>query len=106
MARQAVLAELTRRLDAASAAADWVALATVVCDIAEALPTLAESGPWRDAERVALGQLRARHAAARKECDRALAELGVQMATMRGQQQGWRAYAETEAWYDAGKGAL
>ncbi|HSI56512.1 MAG TPA: hypothetical protein VLA16_03070 [Ideonella sp.] len=105
MARQATLAALAAHLDSAAGAADWTALARADQALATALPRLAALGPWSTAERSALAHLRERHAAARRDCDLALAEMGELLAAMRGRKDGWLAYAETGGWPDAANGA-
>ena len=66
MKRQDVLRALARRLDAAAAAGDWPALVRVDTEVAAALACLDDA--WSAAERAALKELRAAHAAALHRC--------------------------------------
>jgi hypothetical protein len=93
MARQQELARLAQQVAAASAAADWKALAALNTLMAAALPAMAAQGAWTPAERVALAALRGRHKAAVLAVDTASSELGKHLQQINSHKEGWLAYA-------------
>lgn len=93
MARQQELQRLAQQVAAASAAADWTALAALNTQMATALPALAAQGAWTPAERAALAGLRARHAAAVQAVAAASSALGTHLQQMNSHKEGWLAYA-------------
>lgn len=93
MDRQPALLQLAQQLSAATAAADWAALAALNTLIASTLPTLAAQGAWTPAERAALAALRDLHLAAVAKVNGATAELGQHLQDMSNHREGWLAYA-------------
>jgi hypothetical protein len=99
MKRQDVLRTLARRLEAAAAADDWAALVRVDTDVAAALACLDDA--WSGAERAALADLRAAHAAALRRCGEQTEILAGRLEELGRSREGWMAYALTG---DAGTG--
>jgi hypothetical protein len=93
MARQQQLLRLAQQVAAATAAADWKALAALNTLMASALPAMAAQGRWTSAERAALAALRQQHVAAVQAVGTASTELGRQLQQMNTHKEGWLAYA-------------
>jgi hypothetical protein len=93
MARQQELQRLAQQVAAASAAADWKALAALNTLMASTLPAMAAQGAWTPAERAALATLRGRHQAAAQAVGAASNELGKHLQQMNSHKEGWLAYA-------------
>lgn len=93
MARQQQLLRLAQQVAAATAAADWKALAALNTLMASALPAMAAQGAWTAAERAALAALRQQHGAAVKQVRAASSELGKHLEQMNTHKEGWLAYA-------------
>jgi hypothetical protein len=93
MDRQRTLLQLTQKMSAAIAAADWQALTAMNTLLATALPQMAAQGKWNSAEWAALAALRQMHNEAVKRCDLATDELGKKLQQMQANQEGWLAYA-------------
>ncbi|HEY4066958.1 MAG TPA: hypothetical protein VGM74_08705 [Burkholderiaceae bacterium] len=90
------LVELAQRLNAASAADDWSALAAIDRDLAAALPRSAGRGPGTAGERAAWTSLRQAHRSAQQRCGRESALLGERLSALRTNKEGWLAYAVQE----------
>lgn len=95
MDRQQSLLQLGQKMSAATAAADWPALAAINTLMAAALPTMAAQGPWSPAERAALAALRQLHAQALHCADLASKEVSARLGEMQSNKEGWMAYAMT-----------
>jgi hypothetical protein len=93
MDRHRTLLQLTQKMSAAIAAADWQALAAINTLLATALPQMAAQGKWSNPERTALSVLRQMHNEAVKRCNLATDELGNRLKQMQANQEGWLAYA-------------
>lgn len=97
--RQARLAQLGDAMQTAAGCADWDRLGTHVRALGPALRALALQGPWTAAERTALEQVRAQHAAAATSAAAAARTLETRLEELRANREGWIAYAmhtETE----------
>lgn len=100
MARTAAIGMLAAALADAGAARDWERLGALAKSLAPQLSALAARGPWTAAELAALARLRAAHDGAAAACAEALESLGLRLAEMRNNKDGWIAYAlasETES---------
>lgn len=84
----AVLTDAARR-------SDWDLLGASVRELAPRLQALREAGPWSAPERAALARLRAAHDGAAAACAAASAQLATRLEDMRGNKEGWMAYALT-----------
>jgi hypothetical protein len=93
MDRQATLLQLAQKLSAATAAADWQALAAIDALVSNALPALAAQGRWTPAERAALNALRSQHRAALAKVNSATAELDKHLHELQNNREGFIAYA-------------
>ncbi|GGX81467.1 hypothetical protein GJV26_24865 [Massilia dura] len=93
MVRQQELVRLAQQVAAATAAADWKALAALNTLMASALPAMAAQGAWTPAERAALAALRGRHEAAVQAASTASSELAKHLQQMNSHKEGWLAYA-------------
>ncbi|HEY1152097.1 MAG TPA: hypothetical protein VGF27_26215 [Pseudoduganella sp.] len=93
MDRQATLLQLAQKLSAATAAADWQALAAIDALVSNALPALAAQGRWTPAERAALNALRGQHRAALAKVSSATDELDKHLHELQNNREGFIAYA-------------
>ncbi|NRR31988.1 hypothetical protein HSX11_17580 [Oxalobacteraceae bacterium] len=93
MDRQHILLQLAQKMSAATAAADWKALAALNTLMGSSLPAMAAQGRWTPAERAALSALRQLHVQAVALCDHETAELGKRLGDMQANKEGWIAYA-------------
>jgi len=93
MDRQTTLLQLAQRLSAATASADWKALAAIDTLLGSALPKMAAQGKWTPAERAALEALRELHRAALARVSDATAELDKHLYDMKNNREGYMAYA-------------
>lgn len=93
MDRTRAIDRLTARLHDASCAADWDLLGRAVRELAAQLQALVAGGPWSAPERAALARLRTTHDAAAQACARAANALQARLDDMRGNKEGWMAYA-------------
>lgn len=93
MARHQQLLRLAQQVAAATAAADWKALAALNTLIASALPAMAAQGAWTPVERAALVALRQQHDEAMRTVRTASGELGKRLQQMNNHKEGWLAYA-------------
>ncbi|WP_229260517.1 hypothetical protein [Duganella alba] len=93
MDRHRTLLQLTQKMSAAIAAADWQALTAINTLLATALPQMAAQGKWNSAEWAALAALRQMHEEAVKRCNLATDELAQKLQQMQANQEGWLAYA-------------
>lgn len=93
MDRRETLLQLAQQLGAATAAADWAALAALNTVMASTLPELAARGAWTPAERSALAALREAHLAAVAKVDGAAAGMRQHLQDMTNNREGWLAYA-------------
>jgi hypothetical protein len=93
MARQQQLLRLAQQVAAATAAADWKALAALNTLMASALPAMAAEGAWTAPERAALAALRQQHDAAVVAVRKSSDELGKHLQQMNTHKEGWLAYA-------------
>lgn len=93
MDRQSTLLQLAHKLSAATAAADWPALAAIDALVSNALPALAAQGRWTPAERAALDALRRQHRAALAKVSSATDETGKHLHEMQNNREGYIAYA-------------
>ena len=91
MTRHALLQALARRLAHAAASGDWATLVRVDTEVAAALACL--DAPWSDAERAALGDLRAAHHDALRRCFEEAGRLEQQIDELGRRKEGWMAYA-------------
>jgi hypothetical protein len=93
MARRDAILRLAAGLRDACAAHDWDRLGAATRALALQLSTLGAAGPWSDAERTALAQLREAHDQAALACGTALVALERRLDEMRANKEGWIAYA-------------
>ena len=93
MDRQQQLLRMGQQLSAATAAADWSALAELNTLMASSLPAMAAQGKWTPAERAALAALRELHRDSVQKAQSASAELGKHLQHMTTHKAGWLAYA-------------
>lgn len=93
MDRQRTLLQMTQKMSAAIAAADWKTLAAINTLMATALPQMAAQGKWSGAELAALSALRQMHEQAVKRCNLATDELGRRLQEMQANREGFVAYA-------------
>ncbi len=93
MDRQAALLQLAQQLNAATAAADWPAVAACYSLLHSVLPQLAAQAPWTPGELAALAALRELHQATVAKVDLATAELGQHLQQLQDNREGWLAYA-------------
>ena len=88
--RQAM--QLARRLDAATLAGDWAAVAVLDRHVAALLRTTG-SRPLSAQEDAALSRLQHAHRQARERCAFATERMAAQLNDMRSHKDGWLAYA-------------
>lgn len=92
MAKPLSVAELTRQVRDAAAAADWTTLAALEPQVRR-LAQWAAQQSCSAAELAALAQLRDVHASAYRACVAARQRVGTQMSEMQDKKEGWMAYA-------------
>lgn len=93
MARLLRITGWSARLQAASAAQDWLALDNTDRELADMLPTLAARADWSPAERAALHELALSHQQARLRCAQACDALQQRLNDVQAHKDGWLAYA-------------
>jgi hypothetical protein len=93
MDRQPALLQLAQQLSAATAAADWPAVAACYSLLHSVLPQLAQQAPWTPAELAALSALRELHQATVAKVDVATAAAGQHLQQLQDNREGWLAYA-------------
>jgi hypothetical protein len=87
------MAALALRIDAASRANDWSALAAADREVAELLPAIAKQGLRDAAEKAALQKLREAQRVSREHCGTEAARLGERLDELRARKEGWLAYS-------------
>ncbi len=93
MDRSHAIEGLAKVLQDAGFRADWDALAHATRELGPRLQALAAGKPWSGAERAALGRLRSAHDEAAGQVAAASGQLQAQLSDMRGNKEGWMAYA-------------
>jgi ABC-type transporter Mla subunit MlaD len=95
MDRTRTIESLGTALTDAAKRSDWDLLGVSVRELAPRLEQLRALGPWSEAELAALARLRAAHEGAAAAVAAAGAQLATRLEDMRGNKEGWMAYALT-----------
>lgn len=95
MDRTGTILGLGAALTDAAKRSDWDLLGVSVRELAPRLAALRAQGPWSEREQGALARLRAAHDGAAAACAAASAQLATRLEDMRGNKEGWLAYALT-----------
>ena len=93
MDRTGAIDRLTKVLQDAGAREDWELLGRAVRELGPRLQRLAANQPWSALERAALTRLRGAHDGAALQVGEASGRLQAQLENMRGNKEGWMAYA-------------
>lgn len=96
MDRLGHIGQICARLQGALETQNWELLDTCVRELAPQLGKLTAAGPWNNAERSALLQLREVHGRVASACASQMVHLQSKMDDMHQNQEGWMAYAMTE----------
>lgn len=105
MDNTAMLLQLGKQLQAATAKQDWPALDLLDRKLARQLGSLAPQATWSDDLRAALLALRQVHAQAFQACSNEKQRLGLQLGGFHAKQEGWVAYALESDMYQDGNQA-
>jgi hypothetical protein len=95
MDRTRTIESLGAALTDAAKRGDWDLLGVSVRELAPRLEQLRAPGPWSETELAALARLRAAHEGAQAAVAAAGAQLATRLEDMRGNKEGWMAYALT-----------
>jgi hypothetical protein len=87
------MTDFAARIEAATSAEDWTALAAIDRELAKALPELARQGLRSPAEKTAMAHLRKVHRASIERCGQAAADVNERLVGLRTHKEGWLAYA-------------
>ena len=96
MSRRHPMTDLAARIEAATDAKDWTALAAIDRELAKALPELARQGLRSPADKAAMTHLRKVHRASLELCGQAAADMNERLVGLRTHKEGWLAYAMDE----------
>lgn len=93
MVRELQLVQLAERLQAASAARHWRALANIDDELTRLLPAMKAQRGWSASEQAALSMVRRAHRAAYENCLAEAGRLGKRLGEMQTHKEGWIAYS-------------
>ncbi|HTN67451.1 MAG TPA: hypothetical protein VL051_14845 [Burkholderiaceae bacterium] len=85
--------QLAERLQAASAAKHWCALATIDDELTQLLPAMKAQRGWSAREQAALSVVRQAHRVAYENCLAEAGRLGKHLDEMQAHKEGWIAYS-------------